>query len=86
MLDLLRKDVIDEALHAHRAKIFDTDAATGRLSTRSLTLQSFWAPIATFVRRKTDTDIVSQNTAISKASKRELDAATETYGNAIESW
>lgn len=38
MLDLLRKDKVGETLDAHIPKIFDTNAATERLSKSLLTL------------------------------------------------
>lgn len=50
--DLLRKDVIGEAIHPHIANVSDTDAASEGLSKMLLTSSSVMPPIATFVRRK----------------------------------
>lgn len=55
MLDLLHKEVIRESLDAHKEKLFDTNVAANRLSQRLLISKSFMAPIATFLRRKSDT-------------------------------
>lgn len=55
MLDLLCNDVLEDTLDAHTAKFSDIDAATDRVSRRSLMSTTFMAPITKFVRRKTDT-------------------------------
>lgn len=54
MLDLLRKYVIEITIDAHIATVFDTCAAVEGFSKKLLTC-SILAPIATFIRRKTNT-------------------------------
>lgn len=55
MLDLPRKDVIEEMIDAQLAKVFDTDAGNEGFSKRLLTSGSFIGPIMPFVWRKTYT-------------------------------
>lgn len=55
MLDLMRKEVMQETLDAHVAKLFGTGAAADWLSKRLWTRSSFMEPIATFVRHKKGT-------------------------------
>lgn len=55
MLDLPHKHIIDETIDAHIKKFYDIYAAAQGLSKTSLASISFMAPIATLVRRKTDT-------------------------------
>lgn len=54
MLDLSRKQVIEEMLGVHTVKSSDTNEAAEGLSKSLLTSTSFIAPIATFVLLKTD--------------------------------
>lgn len=55
LLDLLRKDIIRETLKVHMAKLFGTNTAADRPSKWLLTSTMFLEPIATFLRRQTDT-------------------------------
>lgn len=77
MLDLLRKDVIEETMDAHIAKVLNTYAAADEISEKLLTSSSFIAPITTFVPYKTNLFIVDQNTVFAKASQRKPWAALE---------
>lgn len=70
--NVFRKDVIGEILNDHVAKVFDTNAATARLSKELLASSSCVAPIATFEQHKTDPFIAGKITVISKTSKMEL--------------
>lgn len=70
-LDILRKDVIEETQDAYRAKLFKNDAVADRLSKKLLSSSSLTAPIATIVRRRTDTTIADQNAVFAKASKKD---------------
>lgn len=54
MLDLLFKDVIGECFDAHIAKAVDMDEAAEGFWSRLLSSSSLMAPIATFIRQKTD--------------------------------
>lgn len=81
MLYLVREDVIEETLDAHKAKFFDTYSVTGRPSKKNLTSSAFMETMATFVQRQTDNALEDKGTVVAKASKKEPLAATEAYGN-----
>lgn len=57
VLDLFQNDVIGKPVDPHIAKIFDTNAATDRLSKTLLTSSSFMVPILMFVQRKTNSGL-----------------------------
>lgn len=54
MLDPQRKDVVRETLDAYIAKFFNTDAYVERWSEWLLTESPSLAPIATFLRLRTE--------------------------------
>lgn len=83
MLNLLRKDVIEDTLEAHIPKVFDTYAAADRLSKRLLTSIKFMAPIVT-VRRKKDTTIEQQKYSTAFATKDTIDSL-EAHNDVDES-
>lgn len=55
MLDLIRRDVVEETLDAHISRILDPQMATEKLLKKLLTPNSIMAPFPTFVKRKTKT-------------------------------
>lgn len=72
MLDKLCKDVVGESLNAHIAKFLNTDAAADVFSKRSLISSSFMAPIATFLRRKTDTAMEDKKYSTASTSEEPI--------------
>lgn len=80
MLDLLCKGVIGEKMDTCIAKFLGTDAAAKWFSRTLLTSSSFMAPIATFLRSKTDT--VRADTAYSIVFARmELIGTVQTFND-----
>lgn len=73
MLEMLRKEVIVKTLDAHIAKIFDTNAAAGRVSKRLLTSSSFMARVATLAQRITDTKMDAKKYSLSNSSREPMD-------------
>lgn len=69
LLDLLRKEVIEETLDAHVTTFFDTDEAAKGLSKRLLASTFFMALIANFNRRKSNTAMQDKKCSTTIASK-----------------
>lgn len=57
MLNLLRKDVIEKTWDAHTSKLFNIYAAAERFLNSVLPSSLFMAPISTFARLETDTEM-----------------------------
>lgn len=76
MLDLLRKGHIGDTLNRHIAKFVDSDANANRMSQRLLTSNVYSAPLAPFVRSKTDRTI-EQKYSTAYATKYVLDTVQE---------
>lgn len=57
------------------ARYFDTNAASEGFSKRLLTSSSSMAPIAVFVRRKTDTTMQNKKYSVVNVSKKLMDTA-----------
>lgn len=75
MLDPLRKDVFGQMLDAHIAKSLDTDTAAEGFSRRFLASNLFMAPIATFLKCKTET-VVDKQYSVTYAPKGQMDTMT----------
>lgn len=84
MLDFFRQEVVGETLNAYLAKFFDNYAAADWLSEKLLTSSSLMEPITTFAQHENYTAVADKNAVFSKASKMELMAAKNLYGNIIE--
>lgn len=84
MEGLLRKNVIRDILDAHTAVFFHSDAPLDRLSQRLSTLNTFMAPMATFMRCKTDT-AMEQKYSTAIATKDVMDTV-ETNNDVDGSW
>lgn len=80
MWDLKPKDVIGETLDAHIANFFDTNAAAEGLSKRLLASSPFMVPIATFMRRRTDTALKENNYSTAFVSIEPVDTV-QTYND-----
>lgn len=76
MLDLMGEDVNRETPEILIAKLFDTDVTADWLPKNILTSTLFKAPIANFVRRKTDSPIADLVSVIATSLKKEAMAAT----------
>lgn len=68
-LDLCRKQVIGKRLDSSIAKEFHTNAAAEGLSKRLLPSNAYMVPMATCVRRTTDTTMENQRYCVPYASK-----------------
>lgn len=66
---MLRKEFMGDYFARHVGKFFDTDAATDKLAQPFLTSNSFFAPFATFVKRKTNISQEQKN-IVSHLSRR----------------
>lgn len=75
LLDLLREEVIEEASDVHIVKYFDMKLPNG-LSNTMVTSNLFMAPIAPFVRHKTDTAMQDRKQTTTRAPKRPEDNIT----------
>lgn len=73
VLDLPRRDVIEENLHALIKMYFDTEAGAKELLNNLLTSSSFRAPITTFVRRNTDHVMENKNCSVVFVLKELMD-------------
>lgn len=80
---LSRKKVISQSMDCVIPKLFHTNTAADRLLKRLLTSISLLAPIATLVRRRTDSAFTDRSSVAPKAPKKELKEATDAYGNFI---
>lgn len=84
MLELLRRNLIENTLDADFAWCLSTGAAAESLSKRLLTSSSVMAPMATFVRCKMDVAIVSLKYSVAFASNELMDTV-EPYKDGSES-
>lgn len=73
MLDVLRKEVIDDRLDAHITNSFNTYAAADNPSMSWLTSSSFMAPVAIFDWRRSDTARSNKKYGSASKSKKLMD-------------